>query len=79
MTDLARMRLCFKVAAVWCGWSEAEQAEISAEIRAAVDARDPEMLAFWAAWLEDMSGLEHITALCRAAEARIKESKRKVA
>jgi hypothetical protein len=70
--QLSRMRTCFAVAAVWCGWNETERAEISAEIRSALDAGDEEMLSFWRDWLEDMSDLQRIAALCRAAEARIK-------
>jgi len=74
--EMARMRRCFSVATFWNGWSKAEQAEIGAEIRAALDAGDAEIIAFWQTWLEDMSGLERMTALCRAAEARIKARRR---
>jgi hypothetical protein len=74
--ELARMRTCFSVATTWCGWTEEEQAEIGAEIRAAIDSGDEVMMKCWRDWLEDMSGLEHMKALCRAAEARIKASRR---
>jgi hypothetical protein len=70
------MRNCFSVATTWCGWNEAEQAEIGAEIRAAIDSGDEALMTYWRDWLEDMSGLERMTALCRAAEARIKEARR---
>lgn len=75
--ETARMRRCFKVAAVWAGWTADDQAEFSAAIRAALDAGDPEILACWQAWLEDMSGLERMTALCRAAESRINADKKR--
>lgn len=71
---LERMRLCFAVTAEWEGWDEQTRAEAAAEIRAAFDADDEEMLQLWAAWLEDMSGLDRMAALCRAAEARILEA-----
>lgn len=74
MTDLTRMRQCFQVAAVWCGWSEADQAEIGAEIKAVLDSGDEALAAWWADYLEQASGLAHLTALCRAAEARIKDA-----
>jgi hypothetical protein len=74
--ETARMRRCFKVAAVWAGWTADDQAEFSAAIRADLNAGDPESLACWQAWLEDMSGLERMTALCRAAEARIKAERK---
>lgn len=77
--ELQRMRTCFKVAAVWEGWTAEEQEEISAAIRAALDAGDPEILACWRDWLEDMSGLARMAALCRAAEARIKAERRQAA
>ena len=48
-TEINRMRRCFRVAAVWEGWSIAEREEISNEIRLAIDASDPEILACWAA------------------------------
>lgn len=70
--DLNRMRRCFLVAAVWNGWTEADQAEFGAAIKAAVDAGDTEALAWWADFLEQASGLAYLTALCRATEARIK-------
>ena len=71
-TEINRMRRCFRVAAVWEGWSIADREEISNEIRLAIDASDPEILACWAAWLEDMSCLQRMGELCRAAEMRIK-------
>lgn len=77
--ELQRMRTCFKVAGVWEGWTAEDQEEISAAIRADLDAGDPEILACWQAWLEDMSGLERMTALCRVAEARIKAERRQAA
>lgn len=74
--EIKRMRVCFSVAAVWNGWSAEERDEISAEIAAAIKARDEEILRLWAAWLEDMSGLKQITDLVRAAEQRIKAAKK---
>lgn len=70
--DLNRMRRAFLSAAAWCGWTEADQAEIGAEIKAVVDAGDEEALAYWAERLEALAGWAHLAALCRAAEARIK-------
>lgn len=75
MTDLARLRRCFRVASIWCGWSPEERAEISAEIRAAIDAGDQERIAYWQQRMEQESGLDHMAQLCRAAEARIKSGK----
>lgn len=75
-TEISRMRKYFNVAAVWEDWSEADQEEIGATIRADLDAGDPAILACWQAWLEDMSGLERMGALCRAAEARIKAERK---
>lgn len=72
--EMNRMRKCFNVAAIWEGWTEQDQAEIGVVIREALDVGDPEIIACWQAWLEDMSGLERMGALCRAAEARIKAS-----
>ncbi len=77
--NLQRMRLCFKVAAVWCGWSEAKQTKISARIRAAVQSGNERRIARYAAWLEAKSDLDHLAALCRAAETRIKASRRQAA
>lgn len=70
-TDLNRLRRAFLSAAAWCGWSEADQEDIGAEIRAAVEAGNEEALAWWAAYLEALAGWAHLTTLCRAAEARI--------
>ena len=74
MADLNRMRRAFLSAAAWCGWSEADQAEIGAEIKAAVDAGNEEALAYWAARLEQLAGWLHLAQQCRAAEARIRTS-----
>ncbi len=70
--DLNRMRRAFIGAAAWCGWSEADQTEISAEIRTAVDTGNEEVLAYWAACLEELAGWARLATLCRAAEARIR-------
>lgn len=72
--DLNRMRRAFLSAAAWCGWSEADQAEIGAEIRAAIEAGNEEALAYWSARLEQLAGWTHLAARCRAAEARIRAS-----
>lgn len=69
--DLNRMRRAFLCAAAWCGWTEADQAEIGAEIKSALDAGNEETLAYWAARLEALAGWAHLATLCRAAEARI--------
>lgn len=74
--DLQRMRLCFKVAAVWCNWSETRQARISTRIRLAIASGNQQRIARYAAWLERESDLNHLSALCRAAEARIKANRR---
>ncbi len=70
--DLNRMRRAFLGAAVWCGWSDTDQEEIGAEIRAAVEAGNEEVLAYWAARLEELAGWARLATLCRAAEARIR-------
>lgn len=75
MADLERMRTAFVVAAVWEGWSAADQAEYGAQIKAAIDAGDQVALEWWAEYLEQASGLEHLASCCRAAEARIKASR----
>lgn len=36
-------------------WSEADQNEIGAAIKAAVEKGDPDMILSWAAWLADLS------------------------
>ena len=36
-------------------WSEADQQEIGAAIKAAVDKGDPDMISSWALWLADLS------------------------
>lgn len=36
-------------------WTEADEKEIGLAIKAAVAAKDPDMLACWAAWLADLS------------------------
>ena len=38
-------------------WSEADEAEISAAVGAAVKAQDPDMIKCWAHWLADLSCL----------------------
>lgn len=70
-TDLNRMRRAFLSASAWCGWSEADQDEIGAEIRGHVEAGNEEALAWWAAYLEALAGWASMATLCRAAEARI--------
>lgn len=77
--EINRMRRCFRVAAVWEEWSEQDQTEIAAAIREAIDAGDQDILAGWMAWLEDISSLERMGTLCRAAEERIRSERRKVA
>jgi hypothetical protein len=72
MPDLALLRQCFPVAARMREWSDADQAEIGAEIRAAIDSGDTEVIAAWQQHLEACSGLAELGALCRAAEARIR-------
>lgn len=37
-------------------WSEADEKEIGAAIKAAVEKGDPDMILSWAAWLADLSG-----------------------
>lgn len=69
--DLNRMRRAFLGAAVWCGWSEADQDEIGAEIREHVEAGNEEALAYWARRLDELAGWDRLARLCRAAEARI--------
>lgn len=73
--DLDRMRRAFLCAAAWCGWREADQAEIGAEIRCHVEAGNEEALDYWAAYLEELAGWELLGRLCRAAEARIKSAR----
>lgn len=75
MVDLERMRVAFVVAAVWDGWSPADQEEYGAQIKAAIDAGDQVALEWWAEYLEKASGLTHLASLCRAAEGRIKASR----
>lgn len=77
--ELQRMRLCFRVAAVWCGWSEEKQARVSARIRSAIASGNQRRISRYLAWLERESDLNHLSPQCRAAEARIKDSRRKAA
>lgn len=74
--DLNRMRRAFIGAAVWAEWSEADQEEIGAEIRMAVETDNEEALAYWAARLEELAGWARLATLCRAAEARIRAAAR---
>lgn len=71
VVDLNRLRRAFLSAAAWCGWSEADQEEIGAEIRGHVEAGNEEALAWWATYLEALAGWANLARLCRAAEARI--------
>lgn len=75
MTDVDRLRECFLVAATWNDWSVADQAEIGVEIKTAIDSGDEAFITYWAKYLEEASGLSHLSALCRAAEARIRADK----
>lgn len=56
---IAKMRADFvrvsEVRKVRGDWSEADEAEIGAAIKAAVDKGDPDMILSWAAWLADLS------------------------
>lgn len=70
--DLDRMRDCFAAAAVWQNWSAEDKAEFAADIRAAIDTNDEATLAWWAAYLEQASGLAYLEAACRRIEADIK-------
>jgi hypothetical protein len=70
--DVERMREAFQVAAAWCGWSDADQAEIGAAIAKAIKAQDETLIAWWANYLDQASGLTRLGQLCRAAEARIR-------
>lgn len=66
-----RLRLTFGAAADRLGWSDADRADIGADIRSAIDAGDNDRLQWWADRLEEMSGLQQLAAMCRAMEARI--------
>lgn len=68
---IERMRLDFQVAVVWCGWSEEDQAELGAEIKAAIESGDQDAIKAWANWLAEQSGSEFLAARCRLAEQRI--------
>lgn len=56
---IAKMRADFvRVAAVRKerkDWSEEDEREIGAAIKAAIDAKDPDMILSWAAWLADLA------------------------
>ncbi len=70
--NVNRMRQCFLVAAEWHGWSEQDQAEFGAEIKAAIEGENEVALAWWEAYLEEASSLTQLNSLCRAAEQRIR-------
>lgn len=56
-------------------WTESEEADILAAIKAAIDAKDKVLLACWSRWLADLSAL--VTAwnlICRGAEVAMKEA-----
>lgn len=58
-TVIAKMRADFarvsEVRKVRGDWTEADEAEIGAAIKAAVDKGDPDMVLSWAAWLADLA------------------------
>lgn len=71
-TDLNRMRRAFASAAIWCGWSAADQADIGATIKAVIDSGDEAAIAWWSGYLVGLAGWDYLGQQCRAAEARMK-------
>lgn len=69
--NLSRLRRTFTHAAQRMGWSDADQAEYGADIKAAIDASDLTRLLWWQEFLEQCSDLSNLAAQCRAMEARI--------
>lgn len=58
-------------------WTESEEADILAAIKAAIDAGDRNAIACWSRWLADLSAW--VTAwnlICRGSEAAMKEAVR---
>jgi len=70
--NINRMRQSFAVATVWMCWSVEDQAEYGDDIKAAINAKDEARLSWWAAYLDQASGLDNLGTLCRAAETRIR-------
>lgn len=70
--DLNRMRRAFFSAAAWCGWTEVDQADIGAEIKAAVESGNEEALAYWSWRLEQLAGWARLAERCRAVEGRVR-------
>ena len=75
---IEQMRADFPDAAKWEEWSAEDQAEIGAEIRAALEANDAEALAYWAEELARAAGeWRSFGARVRAAEERMKTTAKK--
>lgn len=85
------MRARFFQAVAWQGWTQVDQREINAAIKAAWDALDeakakkaPQtdqiaILAAWDAWLEELSGAAFFGQRCRDFEARVHREAKAVA
>lgn len=59
-------------------WTESEEADILAAIKAAIDAKDKTLIACWSRWLADLSAW--VTAwnlICRGSEAAMRTEARK--
>lgn len=58
-------------------WTDADEAEMAAAIRAAIDAKDRNVIACWSRWLADLAAW--VTAwnlICRGSEAAMKAAAR---
>lgn len=56
-------------------WTEADEKEIGAAIKAAIDKKDQAMLACWSRWLADLSAwVTAWTLVCRGSERRMREA-----
>jgi len=78
---IAKMRADFAVVAenrrAVGEWSPEDEKDIGLAIKAAVDSRDPDMVACWARWLADLSAAICAWSLIvRGAEGRMREQAR---
>ena len=77
---ISAMRVSFGVVAkwrrTWGEWSEADQAEFSAEISAAIDSKDAKRIKSWADWMQGMAA--DVIAADAQMRARVREANARI-